>query len=84
VTDDRLYDLDEAARYLRCSTRWLRSKVAAREVPHTRPARKILFTPGHLAQIVAMYEEPVICTRALALAHPPPAPAAPARRGSRR
>lgn len=49
----RLYSITEAAELLNVPRTWLRDKVTAREVPHTRLGRHVRFTEAHLADIVA-------------------------------
>lgn len=39
---------------------WLRDKVTARQVPHTRLSRHVRFTEAHLAEIVAEGERQVV------------------------
>lgn len=56
---DKPRDLKEAANWLGVSESWLTKQCAARAVPHTRVARKILFTAEHLAKILADGEEPL-------------------------
>lgn len=41
---------------------WLRDRVSARTVPHTRLGRHVRFTEQHLAQIIANGEEPSLST----------------------
>lgn len=53
-----LLTIDEAAAALRVTRSWLRDRVSARIVPHTRLGRHVRFTPAHLAQIIASGEEP--------------------------
>ncbi len=52
----RLYTIDEAAEALNVPRSWLRDKVTADAVPHTRLGRHVRFTEAHLAQIVAAGE----------------------------
>ena len=52
----RLYSIDEAAEVLNVPRTWLRDKVTAGAVPHTRLGRHVRFTDAHLAQIVAAGE----------------------------
>jgi excisionase family DNA binding protein len=49
----RLYSISEAAEVLNVPFTWLRDKVTARQVPHTRLGRHVRFTEAHLAEIVA-------------------------------
>ena len=55
----RLYSIAEAAEALNVPFSWLRDKVTAGQVPHTRLGRHVRFTEGHLSQIVAAGERPV-------------------------
>lgn len=52
----RLYSIREAAEVLNVPVSWLRDKVTARRVPHTRLGRHVRFTDAHLADIVAAGE----------------------------
>lgn len=52
----RLYSITEAAELLNVPRTWLRDKVTAREVPHTRLGRHVRFTEAHLVDIVAAGE----------------------------
>ncbi len=52
----RLYTIVEAAEALNVPRTWLRDKVTAGAVPHTRLGRHVRFTEEHLAQIVAVGE----------------------------
>lgn len=52
-----LFTIDEAAAVLHVPRSWLRDRVSARLVPHTRLGRHVRFTPEHLAQIIASGEE---------------------------
>lgn len=52
----RLYTIDEAASVLNVPRTWVRDKVTAGAVPHTRLGRHVRFTDAHLAQIVAAGE----------------------------
>lgn len=54
----RLYTIADAADLLNVPFSWLRDKVTAGEVPHTRLGRHVRFTEAHLAQIVAAGEQP--------------------------
>jgi excisionase family DNA binding protein len=54
----RLYSIPEAAEVLNVPVTWLRDKVTAGRVPHTRLGRHVRFTDAHLAQIVAAGERP--------------------------
>jgi len=70
----RLYSIREAAEVLNVPFTWLRDKVTARQVPHTRLGRHVRFTEAHLAEIVAEGERPVVAS----------APASPTGRRRRR
>lgn len=57
----RVYTIAEAARLLRVPEGWLRKKVTAGLVPHTRLGKHVRFTDAHLCRIVADGErEPAI------------------------
>lgn len=53
----RLLNIDEAATYLNVPRTWLRDKVTARAVPHTRIGRHVRFTLEHLEEIVSQGEQ---------------------------
>jgi len=53
----RLRTIAEAAEYLNVPYTWLRDKVTARQVPHTRLGRHVRFTEEHLYQIVVAGEQ---------------------------
>jgi excisionase family DNA binding protein len=53
----QLYTIAEAARVLRVPEGWLRKKVTAGVVPHTRLGRHVRFTDDHLWRIVADGEQ---------------------------
>lgn len=55
----RLLSIPEAAEVLNVPVSWLRDKVTARQVPHTRIGRHVRFTAEHLAAIVAAGEQQV-------------------------
>jgi excisionase family DNA binding protein len=55
-TTPEIYTIIEAARLLRVPEGWLRKKVTAGVVPHTRLGKHVRFTAVHLAQIVAAGE----------------------------
>ena len=57
---DGLLDIDGLAEYLRVPRSWVRDKVTARAIPHTRIGRHVRFAPEHVAAIVAAGEEPVL------------------------
>lgn len=52
-----LLTIDEAAAVLHVPRSWLRDRVSARLVPHTRLGRHVRFTPEHMSQIIAGGEE---------------------------
>lgn len=52
-----LLTIAQAADYLNVPFSWLRDKVTARAVPHTRLGRHVRFTREHLAAIIAEGEE---------------------------
>lgn len=52
-TTPEIYTIVEAARLLRVPEGWLRKKVTAGVVPHTRLGKHVRFTAAHLAQIIA-------------------------------
>jgi len=47
-----LYTITEAAERLNVPRTWLRDKVTARAVPHTRLGRHVRFTDAHLEAII--------------------------------
>ena len=51
-----LFTIGEAALLLRVPEGWLRKKVSARSVPHTRLGKHVRFTRDHLQQIVVYGE----------------------------
>lgn len=53
----RLYTIAEAAKVLRVPEGWLRKKVSAGVVPHTRLGKHVRFTDEHLDRIVAAGEQ---------------------------
>ena len=55
-----LLTFTEAAQRLNVTESWLRSRVKARTVPHTRLGRFIRFTEADLDAIVAAAAEPVV------------------------
>jgi excisionase family DNA binding protein len=57
---DRLLDIDGLAAYLDVPRTWVRDKITARALPHTRVGRHVRFTPEHVAAIVAAGFEPAI------------------------
>jgi len=68
----RLLTIDQAAERLGVPRTWLRDKVSARAVPHTRLGKHVRFTAAHLASIVAAGEQEVTVAEAAS-----PVPAAP-------
>lgn len=48
----RLFTISEAAALLNVPEGWLRKKVSAREVPHTRLGKHVRFTPEHLRDVI--------------------------------
>ncbi len=52
----QLFTIREAALLLHVPDGWLRKKVSARSVPHTRLGKHVRFTSDHLKQIVAAGE----------------------------
>jgi excisionase family DNA binding protein len=61
-----LLSIEEAARVLNVPENWLRKKVSAHEVPHTRLGKHVRFTRAHLDQIVSAGEQPVAAVTRLA------------------
>jgi excisionase family DNA binding protein len=57
---DRLLNIAELAEYLGVPFTWVRDKVTARALPHTRVGRHVRFAPVHIAAIVAAGEEPAL------------------------
>lgn len=53
----QVYTIAEAACLLRVPEGWLRKKVTAGAVPHTRLGKHVRFTVDHLRRIVAAGEE---------------------------
>lgn len=51
-TTPEVYTIVEAARLLRVPEGWLRKKVTAGRVPHTRLGKHVRFTAAHLTQIL--------------------------------
>ncbi len=58
-----LYTITEAAERLNVPTTWLRDKVTARVVPHTRLGKHVRFTDQHLDDIVSSGFQPARPTR---------------------
>jgi excisionase family DNA binding protein len=52
VVRPRLFTIAEAAVVLNVPENWLRKKVTAGDVPHTRLGRHVRFTDAHLDQII--------------------------------
>jgi excisionase family DNA binding protein len=59
VADDDLLDKEQMAAKLGVSVHWVAKMVSARLIPHTRIGKHVRFAPHHVAQIVAMGEQPV-------------------------
>ena len=57
-----LFTIREAARLLSVPEGWLRKRVSARGVPHTRLGKHVRFTADQLDQLVALGESPVATT----------------------
>jgi len=60
-TTPQVFTIVEAAQLLRVPEGWLRKKVSAGLVPHTRLGKHVRFTGAHLEQILADGEA-AICT----------------------
>lgn len=58
--DVRLLSIPEAAAELNVPENWLRKKVTAHQVPHTRLGRHVRFTEEHLRQIVEFGKQTVL------------------------
>ncbi len=58
----RLMTIAEVADYLNVPYTWLRDKVSAREVPHTRIGRHVRFTEQHVLAIIAAGERRAIAS----------------------
>lgn len=56
LTIEVLLTIAEAAALLRVPEGWLRKKVTARAVPHTRLGKHVRFSAEHLRQLVAAGE----------------------------
>ena len=54
----RLYTITEAAQVLHVPEGWLRKKVSAGVVPHTRLGKHVRFTDAHIDQIITIGEQP--------------------------
>jgi excisionase family DNA binding protein len=52
----RLFTISEAAALLNVPDGWLRKKVSARDVPHTRLGKHVRFTPEHLRAVITAGE----------------------------
>lgn len=59
-----LFTIVEAAELLRVPEGWLRKRVSAQAVPHTRLGKHVRFTADHLQQIVARDEQPALSAQA--------------------
>jgi excisionase family DNA binding protein len=53
----RLMTIEQAAGILNVPENWLRKKVSAHEVPHTRLGKHVRFTDEHLDQIIESGEQ---------------------------
>lgn len=65
-----LFTIPEAAAALRVPEGWLRKKVTAGSVPHTRLGKHVRFTTEHLRQVITVGEvdpatEPVVVAHGL-------------------
>jgi excisionase family DNA binding protein len=56
----RVYTIAEAAKLLRVPDGWLRKKVTAGLVPHTRLGKHVRFTDEHLDQIIRSGEQSIV------------------------
>jgi excisionase family DNA binding protein len=56
MSEVTVYTADEAAAILRCTASWLREKARRREIPFTMPGGSYGWTPGHLAEIIRLFE----------------------------
>jgi excisionase family DNA binding protein len=55
-----LLTMEEAAAALNVPVNWLRKKVSAREVAHTRLGKHVRFTREHLDDIIATGDQPAV------------------------
>lgn len=60
-----LFTIVEAARLLSLPEGWLRKRVSARSVPHTRLGKHVRFTADQIHQLIAQGETPVAMTHAV-------------------
>ncbi len=60
MTDPMLIGFPEAAARLGVAESWLRRAVTAREVPHRRLGKRVMFSLADLDQIVAEAEVPAV------------------------
>jgi hypothetical protein len=51
-----IFDAGEAAGILKCTASWLKEKARRREIPFTKVGGSYGWTPGHLAEIVRLFE----------------------------
>jgi hypothetical protein len=51
-----VYTADEAAAILKCKPSWLKEKARRRQIPFTMPGGSYGWTPGHLAEIIRLFE----------------------------
>ena len=58
-----LLDVQGLAAFLGCSEATVHRKVSLRIWPHCKPARRILFTEAHVAQILSLSERPALTSR---------------------
>ena len=59
----QLLTISEAAGLLHVPEGWLRKKVSAHSVPHTRLGKHVRFTAEQLRQLIALSESPVTMTQ---------------------
>lgn len=67
-----VYTLDQVADLLQVKASWIRARCEGREVPFTMLSGSYRFTPEHVEQIIALYEEKPAGRR-----RPTPRPATP-------
>jgi hypothetical protein len=51
-----VFTADEAAGILRCTASWLKERARKREIPFTKIGGSYGWTPGHLAEIIKLFE----------------------------
>ena len=56
MSEVTVYDAEEAAGILRCKPSWLKDKARKREIPFTKIGGSYGWTPGHLAEIIRLFE----------------------------